>query len=60
MSAVIGNNAIYRMVSFSMTLSNLRMSVRPSEMYSVNKYNLHCIKGALTLFVLISFSGYVC
>jgi len=22
--------------------------------------NLYCIKGALTLFVLVSFSGYVC
>jgi len=28
--------------------------------YVVKNLNLHCIKGALALFVLVSFSGYVC
>ena len=28
--------------------------------YSFTDLNLHCIKGALALFVLVSFSGYVC
>jgi len=65
LSSWLTSSYVYHLITaitFVLTICHSRLKISHSYSFRTDftDLNLYCIKGALALFVLVSFSGYVC